>query len=488
MTTSAVPKPSGDRLAADVGSREERAAMHQQTRSGRVAQAPTFDPVGEIVARGATLLAAEDPQLHAILVREHARQSETLSLVASSSPVGLSVLAAQSSIAVNVTAEGYPGRRYHAGCQVIDDIESLAVGRAKQLFGAQYANVQPHSATTANYAVMSGLLRPGDTLLGMELSSGGHLTHGSPAAYSGQYFTAVGYGLDGDGYLDYEQVAKLARDHRPRLIICGATAYSRQIDFPRFRAIADEVGAYLLADISHTAGLVAARLSPSPVDHAHVTTMCTHKQLYGPRGGLILAGRDHDMPAPRGVGTLADFLQRTVFPFYQGAPALNAIAAKARALDTASTPQFLATAGRIVAFARALADGLGSRDFTVVSGGTDNHTVLIDLSPRGLGGLVAERALEECGIVVNKNRVPGDMTPALVGGGIRLGSNTTAGRGMGAEEGARCALLIDRVLSKVEVLSWREYALPRAVQEDVRGEVARLCHEFPLSGYPLCTS
>lgn len=454
----------------------------------RITALPDADPVSEIVTRGAALLAAEDPQLHEILLREHARQFRTLSLVASASPVEPSVLAAQSSIAVNVTAEGYPGRRYHAGCGVIDGIESLAIERAKQLFGAQYANVQPHSATTANYCLLSGLLRQGETLLGMELSSGGHLTHGSPAAYSGQYFTAIGYGLDGNGYIDYGQVADYARDFRPKLIICGATAYSRHIDFSRFRAIADEVGAYLLADISHTAGLVAAGLSPSPVDHAHFTTMCTHKQLYGPRGGLILIGRDHDKPAPRGSGTLADFVQRTVFPFYQGAPALNAIAAKARALGRARTPEFRATAGRIVTFARALSDGLESHNFSVVSGGTDNHTVLIDLSARGLTGLVAERALEECGIVVNKNHVPGDRTPALVGGGIRLGSNSVASRGMGPDQAARCALLIDRVLSKVESLGWRDYTLPQAVKEEVLEEVAKLCCEFPVPGYPSYSS
>nr|BFE70688.1 hypothetical protein GCM10020092_039890 [Actinoplanes digitatis] len=278
---------------------------------------------------------------------------------------------------------GLPGRRYHAGCEVIDGIEQLAIDRAKAAFGARYANVQPHSATTANYAVLSSLLEPGDTLLGMELESGGHLTHGSPAAYAGRYFTAIGYGLDDAGLIDYDEVAALAREHRPKMIVCGATAYPRLIDFARFRRIADSVGAYLLADISHTAGLVITGKHPSPIDHAHLTTTCTHKQLYGPRGGLILSGRDADSPAPRGKGTLAQFVQRTIFPYFQGAPVLNAIAAKARALDIAAGPEFDDTVGRIVATARSMADTLAELGHDVVSGGTDNHIVLVDLSRWG---------------------------------------------------------------------------------------------------------
>ncbi|NUT49959.1 MAG: serine hydroxymethyltransferase, partial [Saccharothrix sp.] len=374
--------------------------------------------VATLAHDGVAALRDEDPELHDVLAREVRRQATTLSLVASSSVVDPSVLAAQASSAVNVTAEGYPGRRYHAGCEVVDDIERLAVDRALGLFGARYANVQSHSATTANYAVLSALLRPGDVLLGMNLSDGGHLTHGSPAAYAGQYYTAVGYGLDHAGRIDYDQVAELARRHRPKVVVCGATAYSRPVDFARFRRIADEVGAYLLADISHIAGLVVTGLHASPVDHAHVTTACTHKQLYGPRGGVILSGRDHDSPAPRGTGTLAQFLQRAIFPFYQGAPALNVIAAKARAFAAARTPEFAATARRILRFASALADELAARGHVIVSGGTENHTVLVDLRDLGVTGLVAELALEECGIVVNKNRVPGDTTPPLVGAGM----------------------------------------------------------------------
>ncbi|WP_447007992.1 serine hydroxymethyltransferase [Saccharothrix isguenensis] len=444
----------------------------------------TDDPLATLARDGVEALREEDPELHDVLAREVHRQGTTLSLVASSSVVDPSVLAAQASAAVNVTAEGYPGRRYHAGCEVVDDIERLAIERALRLFGAQYANVQSHSATTANYAVLAALMRAGDVLLGMNLSDGGHLTHGSPAAYAGQYYAAFGYGLDRSGRIDYDQVAELARRHRPKVIVCGATAYSRVVDFARFRRIADDVGAYLLADISHIAGLVVTGLHPSPVDHAHVTTACTHKQLYGPRGGVILSGRDHDSPAPRGAGTLAQFLQRTIFPFYQGAPAMNVIAAKARTFAVAATPSFTDTARRIVRFAGALADELAARGHTIVSGGTENHTVLVDLRDAGVTGLVAESALEECGIVVNKNRVPGDATPPLVGAGMRLGSNAAAARGMAGPEAVRCAELVDVVLRAVHPTGPRGYVLDGGVREEVRARVADLCAEFPLPGYP----
>jgi glycine hydroxymethyltransferase len=437
-----------------------------------------------LVALGWQRLDAEDGELRDALVAEQRRQARTLSLVASSSVVDPSVLACQTSVAANVTAEGYPGRRYHAGCAVVDDIEQLAIDRAKRAFGAQYVNVQPHSATTANYTVLSSLLRPGDTLLGMALDYGGHLTHGSPAAYAGQYFRAIGYGLTPEGLIDYDEVAQLANEHQPRVIICGATAYPRTIDFARFRAIADAVGAYLVADISHTAGLVVSGLHPSPVDHAHVTTTCTHKQLFGPRGGLIMSGRDHDAPAPKGKGTLSTFLQRSVFPFSQGAPVLNAIAAKARALARATTPEFRDTAGRIVETAAAFADRFAALGHVVVGGGTDNHIVLADLTTRGMSGLVAELALEDCGVVVNKNRVPNDARPALVASGVRIGTNSIAHRGMGAEQAAACADLVDDVLAAVEPLGDREYHLPADAKAAARARAVALCEAYPLPGYP----
>ncbi|GAA0712663.1 serine hydroxymethyltransferase [Dactylosporangium roseum] len=438
----------------------------------------------DVVVGGLERLHEDDPELYDLLEREVERQRGVLSLVASSSLVDPSVLASQASVAVNVTAEGYPGRRYHGGCEVVDDIERLAVDRARSAFGARYANVQPHSATNANYTVLSSLLRAGDTLLGMELEHGGHLTHGSPAAYAGQYFTAIGYGLDDDGRIDYDQVRRLALEHRPRVVVCGATAYPRVVDFARFRRIADEVGAYLMADISHTAGLVAAGLHPSPIDHAHITTTCTHKQLFGPRGGLIMSGRDADAPAPRGTGTLAAFLQRAVFPFSQGAPALNTIAAKARALELVTTAEFRRTATGIVELAGTLAGALADLGHTVVSGGTDNHIVLVDLAPLGTTGLVAERALEECGIIVNKNRVPRDTTPALVTGGIRIGTNSAARRGMRRTDMLACAGLIDRVIRSAEANGGRDHHLPAEVRDDVRARVAALCAALPIPGYP----
>lgn len=439
----------------------------------------------DLLGSGMHRLAREDPQLLRLLDAEAARQAQTLSLVASSSLVDPTVLACQSAVAVNVTAEGYPGHRFHAGCAVVDQIEELAIQRARDAFGARYVNVQPHTATTANYTVLSALLRPGDVLLGMDLSQGGHLTHGSPAAYSGQYFQAVRYGLDRTGLIDYGEVARLAHEHRPRVIVCGATSYPRQVDFARFRAIADTVGAYLLADISHTAGLVVTGLHPSPIDHAHVTTTCTHKQLFGPRGGLIMSGRDATGPAPRGNGTLADFLQRAIFPFSQGAPVLNAIAAKARALARVQSAEFRTTAGRIVADAAELAAQLADRGFDIVTGGTDNHIVLMDLTERGLSGLVAERALEECGITVNKNRVPHDTRPAVTTSGLRLGTNGLARRGLEPSDMVACAELIDRVLRAVEPVDDRNYRLPDGVRDTVRADVAQLCQAFPIPGYPL---
>ncbi|HVR96063.1 MAG TPA: serine hydroxymethyltransferase [Thermoanaerobaculia bacterium] len=447
--------------------------------------------LGGFLSHGVDLLYQDDPLLAGLLDREFQRQSEVLTLVAASSVMDPTVLACTATVAGNVTAEGYPGARFHAGCAVIDEIESLAIERAKAAFGATYANVQPHSATTANEIVMFSLLRPGDTLLGLELSSGGHLTHGAPVSVSGRAFHAVGYGLTPQGAIDYEEVRALALEHRPKLIICGTTAFPRTIDFVRFRAIADEVGAWLLADITHVAGLVAAGEHPSSIDHAHVTTTCTHKQLYGPRGGLILLGRDRDLPVPVSAGgggperTLAEAMQKGVFPLFQGAPVLNVIAAKARALDRVMSAEFRSLARRIVEDAQALAAEFVAAGYRVVSGGTDNHLVILDaLTSAGVTGVVAEKALEACHIVVNKNRIPGDAKSAVVTSGVRIGTNSVALRGMGPEQMAECAALVRRVLAAVRPLTDRDFELDEAVRASVIARVKELCRAFPVPRYP----
>ena len=445
----------------------------------------TQDPLAGLLDRGITGLAREDPRLHELLVAEYERQSGVLTMVAASSIVDPSVLVAESSLPVNVTAEGYPGARFHAGCGVIDEVERLAIERARRAFDARYANVQPHSATTANQVVMCALLRPGDTLLGLELDSGGHLTHGAKPSLSGQYFNAIGYGLRDDGAIDYDEVRRLAREHRPRLIVCGTTAYPRVLDFARFRDIADEVGAILLADITHIAGLVIAGLHPSSIDQAHVTTTCTHKQLYGPRGGLILMGRDFDRPIPGSERTFRTMAQKGVFPFFQGAPKLNSIAAKARALDRVLQPEFRALMERIVEDARALAETFTGLGYDVVTGGTDNHLVVMDVASRGVSGLVAERALEDCSIVVNKNRIPGDSKPPMVTSGVRLGTNSLALRRMGPDVMPECARLVHRVLTSVAPLDDREYELADEVRREVRAAVRALCDAYPIPSYPL---
>jgi glycine hydroxymethyltransferase len=433
---------------------------------------------------GAELLRDEDAELHRLLDAEYQRQLHTLVLVASSSVADPSVLACGASVAINVTAEGYPGRRFHAGCRWVDAIEQLAIDRAKAVFGAQYANVQPHCASSANEIVMFGLLEPGDTILGMHLEHGGHLTHGAPVSISGRCFQAVHYGVDPHGFIDYEEVREAARRCRPRLIVCGGTAYPRAIDFQQFRSIADDVGAFLLADITHTAGLVAAGLHPNPVNQAHVTTLCTHKQVYGPRGGLILMGEDAGRRAPGGT-TLSELMQRAVFPLIQGAPAPHVIAAKARALARLAMPEFRRLAHRIVANGRALAAAFMDRGYSVVSGGTDNHIVLIDLRATGLTGAIAEGALEESDIIVNRNKVPGDRRGPRVTSGIRLGTNTVSARTMEAAEMQRCAVWIDRVLSAAAPLGDTDWSIPNAVVEEVRGDIRELCSSFPIPFYPV---
>jgi len=438
-----------------------------------------------LAQQGAEILYEEDPVLSILMEKEYRRQTNVLAMVASSSIADASVLAGEGSLLVNVTAEGYPGKRYHWGCQHIDEIEQLAVERAKRAFHAQYVNVQPHCASSANEIIMCGLLDPGDTILGMGLEWGGHLTHGAKPSISGRYFNAIEYGLDESGLINYEQVLRLAHEHRPKLIICGTTSYPRTVDFQRFRAIADEVGALLLADITHIAGLVAAGLHPSPIDEAHFTTTCTHKQMYGPRGGLILIGRDAETLAPGKKQTLAAMVQSAVFPLFQGAPSPNNMAAKARALARITTPHFRALASRIVADARALAEALTSRGCTVVSGGTDNHIVMVDVSRQGLTGITVQHALEVCNIIVNKNKTPGDKKGPTITSGIRLGTNSLACRELGPDEMKKCAQLVVQVLQSTELLSDTEYYLDQDVVNSVQASVAELCQMFPLPYAPL---
>jgi glycine hydroxymethyltransferase len=438
----------------------------------------------EFAVRAVAALESEDPILGRLLEGELDRQMHSLTMVASCSVTHPSVLACEGMFASNVTAEGYPGARFHAGCKYVDQFEQLAIDRAKAVFKARYANVQPHTASTANQIVTSAVLKPGDTLLGMSLTSGGHLSHGAKVNISGKFYNAVGYGLDSRVFIDFDQVQELAELHRPKLIICGATAYPRAIDWQKFRDIADRVGAFLLADITHIAGLVIAGLHPSPIDVAHFTVTCTHKQLYGPRGGLILMGKDWDAPSPTGKGTLSGLIQSGVFPFTQGAPIINKIIAKARTLDWVASDGFKLLAGRIVTLSRALAQSLMEQGIEVVSGGTDNHIVLVNVrNSFGISGIIAEKALEECNIIVNKNFIPGDQSKVSVTSGIRIGTNALAARCFGIPEMATCAGLIRKVLHAVRPLGDFEYELSAQVRQEVQEEVRLLGARLPIPGY-----
>jgi glycine hydroxymethyltransferase len=363
----------------------------------------------------------------------------------------------------NKYAEGYPGRRYYGGCEFVDVAERHAIERAKTLFGAEHVNVQPHSGTQANMAVYFAALTPGDTLMGMDLSCGGHLTHGHHLSYSGRDFRVVAYGVDRESErIDYDEVAAIARRERPKLIVCGASAYSRVIDFARFRAAADEVGALLMADMAHIAGLVAAGLHPSPVPHCHFVTTTTHKTLRGPRGGLILTTAEH-----------AKAIDRALFPGVQGGPLMHIIAAKAVALGEASSPGFNDYQAALVANASRLAAALTDRGFRIVSGGTDNHVFLVDVAKKGLTGKLAEKALDAARITVNKNTIPYDPNPPLVASGIRIGTPAVTTRGMGLPEMDRIADLIAETLAAPE---------DATVQTGVREKVRSLSAEFPLYG------
>ncbi len=410
-------------------------------------------------------IASFDPKLHAAMEGERRRQEDHIELIASENYTSPRVLAAQGSVLTNKYAEGYPGRRYYGGCEYVDIAEQLAIERARQLFGADYANVQPHSGSQANAAVYLALLAPGDTLLGMSLDHGGHLTHGAKVNFSGKLFNAVQYGVvAATGLIDYEQLERLAREHRPKLIVAGFSAYSRVIDFTRFRSIADSVGALLFVDMAHVAGLVAAGLYPNPVPIADVVTTTTHKTLRGPRGGLILA---------RANEAITKKLNSMVFPGTQGGPLMHVIAAKAVALLEALQPEFRAYQLQVLANARAMSAALAARGLNIVSGGTDNHLFLVDLGKRNFTGKDADAALGAANITVNKNAVPNDPRPPSIASGLRIGTPAVTTRGFGEAEVRQVAEWI------VEVIEAEGAA---AVIERVRGEVLTLCRRFPVYG------
>jgi len=403
-----------------------------------------------------------DPEIAAVIERELQRQSTHLELIASENYAGRAVLEAQGSVLTNKYAEGYPGDRYYGGCEHVDSAEKLAIDRAKELFGCEYANVQPHSGSQANMAAYFALLQPGDTIMGMSLAHGGHLTHGSPANFSGLQYNIVNYGVTRETeIIDYDQAERVAREHRPRLIIAGASAYPRTIDFDRFRAIADSIKAYLLVDMAHIAGLVAAEVHPSPVPQADIVTSTTHKTLRGPRGGLVLCRKKY--------GTSID---KMVFPGTQGGPLMHVIAAKAVAFKEALTSEFREYQQKTVNNARTLASELDRLGYRLVSGGTDNHLILLDLAPIGISSQQSEDALGAAGIIVNKNPVPFDGANPTLWHGIRLGTPALTTRGMNENEMGAVAALIDRVLSHPD---------DAIVHAAVRESVKELCAEFPLA-------
>ncbi len=403
-----------------------------------------------------------DPEIAAAIREEAQREEEKLILIASENIASQAVMEAQGSLMTNKYAEGYPGRRYYGGCQFVDVAEALAIARAKTLFGAEHANVQPHSGSQANMAVYFSVLKPGDTILGMTLSHGGHLTHGSPVSFSGMLYKVVSYGVQKEtGRIDYDEVARIAEAARPKMLVVGASAYSRILDFEKFREIADRVGAYLMVDMAHIAGLVAGGVHPSPVPHADFVTTTTHKTLRGPRGGMVLCREKY-----------AKGLDKMVFPGLQGGPLMHVIAAKAVCFLEALRPAFATYQRQVAANAQALAAGLMARGYAIVSGGTDNHLMLVDLTARGLTGKAAEEALDQAGITVNKNAVPFDPMPPSQAGGIRLGTPCVTTRGMKEAEMERIADFIDIVLTQGK---------DEAVLRRLHGAVQALCSGFPFT-------
>ncbi len=411
-------------------------------------------------------LTEADPVIAASIAREGKRQAEQIELIASENIVSQAVIDAQGSVLTNKYAEGYPGRRYYGGCEYVDEVEAEAIDRLKKLFGCEYANVQPHSGAQANGAVKLALLSPGDTILGMSLDAGGHLTHGAKPAQSGKWFRPVQYGLTQAGLIDYDQVEELATAEKPKLIIAGASAYSQKIDFARFRAIADEVGAWLLADMAHIAGLVATGLHPSPIGHAHIVTSTTHKTLRGPRGGIILTNDE----------ALAKKINSAVFPGLQGGPLMHVIAGKAVAFGEALQPEFKEYMQRVVDSASALANVMMARGCDIVSGGTENHLMLVDLRPVGVTGKDAEAALERAGFTCNKNSVPGDPEKPTVTSGIRLGTAAGCSRGFGPEEFKQIGHMIGDVLDALAQSSDGD----ETVEKETREKVRALCASHPI--------
>jgi glycine hydroxymethyltransferase len=411
-----------------------------------------------------------DEAVAAAIERELDRQRNQIELIASENIVSLDVLRAQGSVLTNKYAEGYPGKRYYGGCEFVDEVETLAIERAKKLFGAVFANVQPHSGAQANQAVFLALLKPGDRIMGMSLAHGGHLTHGSPVTMSGKWFDVVSYEVrQSDQRIDYEALRFRALEMRPKLIVAGASAYPRAIDFAAFRRIADEIGAYLMVDMAHYAGLVAAGLYPDPLPYAHVVTSTTHKTLRGPRGGIILSNDE----------ALAKKLNSAVFPGNQGGPLMHVIAAKAVAFGEALRPEFKAYAAQVIANARALSDTLIAGGLDIVSRGTDCHMVLVDLRPKGVKGRDAEQALERAGLTCNKNAIPFDPEKAAVTSGVRLGSSAGTTRGFGEAEFRRTGELI---LEVIDALAKTGPEGDAQVEQLVLAEVRNLCRRFPIYG------
>ena len=409
----------------------------------------------------ASPLRTTDPEVYEAIRREGRRQREKILLIASENFASAAVLAAQGSVMTNKYAEGYAGRRYYGGCQYMDVVESLAIERAKQIFGAEHVNVQPHSGSQANMAVYFSVLKPGDPILGMDLAHGGHLTHGSRVSFSGILYHSFFYGVDRTTErIDYDALRKIAEECRPRMIVAGASAYPRILDFPKFQEIAKAVGAYLMVDMAHIAGLVAAGLHPSPVPYADFVTTTTHKTLRGPRGGMIICKAEH-----------AKAVDKLIFPGLQGGPLMHVIAAKAVALKEAMEPGFKAYQAQVLANAKALANGLQKRGFRIVSGGTDTHLMLVDVTSKGITGKEAEVALDEAGITVNKNAIPYDEKPPAVASGIRLGTPIVSTRGMREKEMDEIADAIDKVLS---------HPADPAVRKSVRARMRTLCGKFPI--------